>query len=410
MRTFSRSQALFERAKKVLPGGIPGHQDPRLLVRGQSPCFIDRAEGCRFWDVDGHEYIDYMCAYGPMILGYSHPRVEEAAQRQRQKGDCFNLPSPLWVELAQYLVNLIPSADWALFGKNGSDAVNCAVLIARAYTGKNKIIKAEGTYHGIGPWCTPNPTGTTEGERANVLTFPFNDIRTLVRLVEENRSDVAGVIITPFKHEFAHDQEMPSETFLNGLRQLCNADGPVLIMDDVRAGFRLHMGGSAEYFGLKPQLSCFSKAMGNGYPISACLGTRELMKAGKTIFFTGSFFTSAVPMAAALATLMEMNRPGVLDHLFQIGEMLKQGMLKQAESFGLKIKYTGPVTMPFMTFKDDHSFEKNKTFCARAYQEGVFFHPSHNWFLSAAHRKEDIEETLEATYQAFKAVKESFGS
>ncbi|MBW2091084.1 MAG: aminotransferase class III-fold pyridoxal phosphate-dependent enzyme [Deltaproteobacteria bacterium] len=408
MRSFSKSQALYERAARVIPGGIPGHQTPRFLVWGKSPYFVERAEGCRFWDADGNEYIDYMCAYGPMILGYNHPKVELAVRQQKEKGDCFNLPSQAWVELAEYLVALIASADWALFGKNGSDAVNCAVMVARAHTGKRKIIMAEGTYHGIGPWCIPNTTGITQEDRVNVLTFPYNEPEILEKILQTNQDDAAAIIVTPFKHEFAHDQEMPTDAFLSCLKTICKPEGPVLIMDDVRAGFRLHMAGSAEYFGLKPQLTCFSKALGNGYPISACVGTKELMGAGRKIFFTGSFFTSAVPMAAALATLDEMVRTEALKHTFQMGEKLKQGMLKQAEDLGLTINYTGPPTIPFMTFKDDPSFEKAKTFCAAAYQKGAFFHPYHNWFISAAHKEEDIEQTLAITQEAFKEVKEAF--
>lgn len=409
MRSFTKSRALYERAARVIPGGIPGHQTPRFLVWDKSPYFVEKAEGCRFWDVDGNEYIDYMCAYGPMILGYNHPKVEEAVKNQRSKGDCFNLPSQMWVELAEYLVDLIASADWALFGKNGSDAVNCAVLVARAHTEKEKIIMTEGAYHGIGPWCTPNTTGITEEDRANVITFPYNDVEAFEKILETNQDDAAAVIVTPFKHEFSHDQEMPTEAFLHALRENCKPEGPLLIMDDVRAGFRLHMAGSAEYFDLKPHLSCFSKALGNGYPISACLGVSDLMKAARRIFFTGSFFTSAVPMAAALATLHEMVSTNALEHTFRMGEKLMQGMLNQAQSLGLDISYTGPVTIPFMTFKDDSSFEKAKTFCAVTYQEGAFFHPYHNWFISAAHQDGDIEETLVITQKAFEAVKEKFG-
>jgi glutamate-1-semialdehyde 2,1-aminomutase len=202
---------------------------------------------------------------------------------------------------------------------------------------------------------------------------------------------------------------MPTELFLQGLRELCSVEGPVLIIDDVRAGFRLSMRGSAATFDLRPQLTCFSKAMGNGYPISACVGAEDLRPSAKKVFFTGSFFTSGVPMAAALATLKEMVETKAIEHMFRMGERLKQGMLEQAKSLELKINYTGPVTMPFMTFAEDPSFEKAKTFCARAYQEGVFFHPSHNWFLSAAHGKPEVDQTLLATRRAFEEVKEKFG-
>ncbi len=409
MKTFDKSQALYQRARNVIPGGIPGHQTPALLVPEKSPCFIDRAEGCRFWDVDGNAYIDYLCAYGPMVLGYNHPKVEEAAQEQRRKGSCFNLPSPLFVELAEYLVELVTSADWAVFGKNGSDVTNYACQVARAHTGKKKILMASGSYHGIGAWCNPNTTGITEEERVNVLTFAYNDIQTLRDLVDKNRNQVAGLILTPFRHDAFHDQEMPTDIFLQGLRELCRPEGPVLIIDDVRAGFRLDIRGSAAYFDLHPQLTCFSKAMGNDYPISACVGAEDLRPSAKKVFFTGSFFTSGVPMAAALTTLREMVETRAVEHMFRMGEKLKTGMLEQAKSFELKIKYTGPVTLPFMTFANDPSFEKAKTFCARAYQEGVFFHPIHNWFLSAAHGEPEIEQTLMVTRKAFEEVKEIFG-
>jgi glutamate-1-semialdehyde 2,1-aminomutase len=406
MRLFTQSEKLWAEAQKLVPGGMPAHLSPQLLVRGQSPCFIERAAGCRFWDVDGHEYIDYMCAYGPVILGYNHPKVEAAVAEQKKKGDCFSLPSPLWVELAKRMVDLISSADWVTFGKNGTDVCNLAVRVARAHTGRKMILMAKGSYHGIGAWCTPNPTGVTEEERIQVLSFPYNDTEALEGLLKQHGPEVAAVIITPFKHETAHDQEMATEAFISCLNTFTRPEGPVLILDDVRGGFRLDLRGSAEYIGLKPHLSCFSKAMGNGYPISALCGAAELMPAASKVFFTGSFFAGAEALAASLATLQEMVDSRSLEHIFRMGEMLKQGLLNQAASLGLKTNYTGPLTIPFMTFEDDQKFEKSRTFCARAYQEGVFFHPYHNWFLSAAHKEEDIRETLAATQKAFEAVRE----
>ncbi|MEW6186085.1 MAG: aminotransferase class III-fold pyridoxal phosphate-dependent enzyme [Thermodesulfobacteriota bacterium] len=406
MRQFTESEKLWTAAQKLVPGGMPAHLSPRLLVPGQSPCFIDRAEGCRFRDVDGNEYIDFMCAYGPMIIGYNHPRVEAAALDQKKKGDCLSLPSPVWVTLAERMVNLITAADWVTFGKNGSDVCNLAVRVARAHTGRKKILMAQGSYHGIGAWCTPVTQGIIEEERLQVLTFPYNDVQALEAMLEQHGADTAAVIITPFKHETSHDQEMPNPTFIERLNALTGPEGPVLIIDDVRGGFRLDMRGSAEHIGLKPHLSCFSKAMGNGYPISALCGVKDLKESASKVFFTGSFFAGAEAMAASLATLKEMEENQSLEHIFRLGEMLKQGMMDQAASLGLKINYTGPVTIPFMTFEDDKKFQKSRIFCARAYQEGVFLHPYHNWFLSAAHQEEDIRETLEVTQKAFKAVKE----
>ncbi|HXX34601.1 MAG TPA: aminotransferase class III-fold pyridoxal phosphate-dependent enzyme [Thermodesulfobacteriota bacterium] len=407
MRDFARSKALYDRAKELIPGGFPAHQSPDLLVKGESPCFIERAKGCRFWDVDGNEYIDYMCAYGPMIIGYNNAAVEKAVAEQKKKGDCFNLPSPLWVELAERMVEMIPAADWVTFGKNGSDVCNHAIRVARAYTGRKKLAMLNGAYHGIGSWCSPMEAGITPEERMNVLTFPFNDLDALREIIESNRGDLAAIVVTPFKHEFLHDLEMPTKAFVRGLNEICRGDGPLLVLDDVRAGFRLHMGGSAEYFGLKPHITCFSKAMGNGYPISACVGLKEIKEAASQVFFTGSFFSNSEPIAASLATIEEMVRTDAISHIFRMGEMLKQGILDQARALGIEISYTGPVSIPFMIIQDKNGFEKNRLFCARAYQEGVFFHPYHNWFVSAAHGEKDIEETLKATQKAFEAVKQA---
>ena len=217
MRIFTESEKLWAKAQKLVPGGMPGHLSPNLLVRGQSPCFIDRAQGCRFRDVDGNEYIDYMCAYGPMILGYNHPKVEAAAAEQKKKGDCLSLPSPIWIELAEKMVDVIAAADWVTFGKNGSDVCNHAVRVACAHTGRKKIVMAEGSYHGIGAWCTPYATGVSAEDRMNVMTFPYNNSEALESLINTHREEVAAIIITPFKHETTHDQEMPTDAFINCL-------------------------------------------------------------------------------------------------------------------------------------------------------------------------------------------------
>ncbi|UCD56380.1 MAG: aminotransferase class III-fold pyridoxal phosphate-dependent enzyme, partial [Candidatus Hydrogenedentota bacterium] len=180
-------------------------------------------------------------------------------------------------------------------------------------------------------------------------------------------------------------------------------------VDDVRAGFRMHMGGSLERFGVKPDLICFSKALGNGHPISACVGKADLKDAASQVFFTGSFFTSAVPMAAALATLDEMEAIGSVEIMYERGEMLKDGMLDQADAHGQEVTYSGAETLPFMTFAGEDGWEKSKLFCKECYQRGVFFHPFHNWFVSAAHTEEDIKKTLKVTDAAFKRVKEQMG-
>src|SRR5579862_6017939 len=401
----------MERAKKVVPGGIYGHQTPLILTKGAYPSFFVRGEGSHIWDVDGNEYIDYMCSYGPIVLGHRHPKVEEAARRQMELGNCFNAPGPMWVELAEQLVSITPFADWAVFAKNGSDVCTWATEVARQATGRPKIAMCSGAYHGTHAWCTPLPGGVTPEDRANVVYFRFNDLESLRKSVDENRGKIAGIIVSPFKHDAGHDSELPVEGFLSGVRKLCDENGMVLILDDVRAGFRLHMGGSGEVFGVRPDLSTYCKAIANGYPLSACMGVDSLKKAAAEVFFTGSYFTSAVPMAASLATLDELQATGGIEKMRTLGEMLRDGLLAQAKSAGIEVMWSGPPALPYMSFKADaDKHARNKLFCGEAAKHGVYLHPRHNWFLSAAHTEEDIRRTLDVTDAAFGVVKKQFGA
>jgi glutamate-1-semialdehyde 2,1-aminomutase len=401
----SESEALLARARRVVPGGVYGHQSPRMVVAGSYPYFFERAEGCRVWDVDGNEYIDLMCSYGPIVLGHRHPAVEAAAREQMQRGDCFNAPTRRWVELAERLVEITPFADWAAFAKNGSDVCTWAVAVAREHTGRRKVLKAEGAYHGAHAWCTPVPAGVTPEDTANVVTFVYNDLASLHSAVDAHGDDIAAVIVSPFRHDAFHDQELPAEGFLPGVRHLCDARGIVLILDDVRAGFRLHLGGSGERFGLRPDLACYAKALANGYPLSACVGRAALMAAAERVYFTGSYFTSAVPMAAALACLAEIEASGAIAHMEHVGTLLRRGIEAQAASHGLPIVYSGPPAIPFMSFRDDQKFARSRVFAAACAERGVYLAPYHNWFLSAAHGEADIARVLDVTDEAFAAVR-----
>jgi glutamate-1-semialdehyde 2,1-aminomutase len=408
---FDQSDSLFERAKQVIPGGIYGHQTPLLLVPGAYPKFFARGQGSRVWDVDDNEYIDFMCSYGPIVLGHRHPKVEEAAQKQAALGNCFNAPTPIWVELAEHLVSITPFADWAVFAKNGSDVCTWATEVARHATGRPKIAACEGAYHGAHAWCTPVANGTTPEDRANVVRFRYNDLHSLRRTIEENPGKLAGVIISPFRHDAGHDSELPVEGFLQGVRDLCDRNGMVFILDDVRAGFRLHMGGSGEVFGVRPDLSCYCKAIANGYPLSACVGRESLRQPAQEVFFTGSYFTSAVPMAASLACLKELDASGGIERMHTLGEKLRTGLLAQAKDAGFDVTYSGPPALPYMTFKADQGrYDRIKLFCAEASRNGVFLAPRHNWFLSAAHTERDIDQTLDVTARAFDAVRREFGN
>ncbi len=407
--SFAGSQALLERAERVIPGGIYGHMQPAALVPGAYPYYFDRGVGCHVWDVDGNEYIDYMCSYGPIVLGHQHAKVEAAAAAQTSKGNCFNGPAPVMTELAEHLVGLTPFADWALFAKNGADVCTWAVQVAREYTGRRKVVMAQGAYHGTHAWCSPFMAGVTPEDRLNVLTFRYNDLADVQRVVADHDGEIAAVIISPFRHDAYHDQEMPAEGFHLGVRRLCDERRLVLILDDVRAGFRLHLGGSGEHFGFRPDLATYCKALGNGHPISACVGREALRDAARSVFTTGSYFMSAVPMAAALACLHELAACGAVEHMRHVGGLLCRGLQEQARSHGLAINVTGPPAIPFMSFRDETDFARNQVFAAACVARGVYVHPYHNWFLSAAHTEADIRQTLAVTDLAFREVKARFG-
>jgi glutamate-1-semialdehyde 2,1-aminomutase len=267
--------ALRARAARVVPGGMTGPLNAAYLPPGY-PQFFARADGCRLWDVDGREFIDFMCSWGPNLLGHHHPEVEAAAAKQRALGDCLNGPTALFVELAEALVARIAHADWVMFQKNGTDATTVCLTIARAATGKRKILVASKAYHGSAPWCTPIPAGVTPEDRVNLATFRYNDL--------------AGVMVSAFKHDIGIDLELPTREFANRLRALCNAKGAALMLDEVRAGYRLHAAGSWEPLGVRPDLSAWSKAIANGHALAAVAGIDALRDAATRRSQQGSFW------------------------------------------------------------------------------------------------------------------------
>lgn len=402
---FKRSYELFERATRVVPNGIIQPRNPQFLTFGEFPCFIDHAKGCRLWDVDGNEFIDFMCAYGPMILGYLNPAVEEAARKQTEKGDNFSMPSPLWLEFAEYLVNLIPMADWAVFAKNGSDVTNYACRVARQHTKKKQVVMAKGAYHGFHEWSLAANAGIPDEYQTCVPKFEYNDIEDLERVFQEHKGDIAAVFLTPIKHDAMHDQELPAPGFFDGVRELCDKEGALMLFDDVRCGFRFDVRGTHEYFGADPDIVCFGKAISNGYPISAAVAKKEYMESARFVFFTGTHFHGAVEMAASMACLDEIQRSGAIDIINEMGKKLQEGLRKQAAAHGERIVVSGPPGMPFMRFEDDPTYERNRKFFGLVARRGIFLHPHHNWFVSAAHTEKDIRQALDVTDECFKLLK-----
>ena len=401
--------ALRQRAAAVIPGGMYGHQSAAQLPAG-FPQFMARGRGARVWDADGNEYVDLMCSYGPVILGHQHPAVEAAARAQQEQADCQNAPSPRMVELAEALTATVAHADWAMFAKNGTDATTLALMVARAATGRSTVLAARGAYHGAAPWCTPRPAGTTPGDGAHLAYFTYNDLASAEAAAAAAGGDLAGVIVTPFRHDAGFDQELADPAFARGLRALCDRAGAALILDDVRCGFRLHLGSSWEPLGVNPDLSAWSKAIANGHPLAAVLGSDWLRDGAREVFTTGSFWFSAVPMAAALATLQALREEDAVAVMRARGQALRDGLAAQAARWEVPVRQTGPAAMPFLTFAGDRDFRLANLFTGEAIRRGAFLHPRHNWFVSAAMTGADLEHVLAATDRAFAAVRTELDS
>jgi glutamate-1-semialdehyde 2,1-aminomutase len=403
-----RNRALQERAALVIPGGIYGHLDAALTFKG-APQFVDHADGSRFWDVDGNEYLDLMCSWGPILHGHRHPKIEAAVARQVAKADTANGPGEVLVELAELFTATVAHADWAIFAKNGSDATTLCLTLARAKTHRRTILVAEGAYHGALPWCNPNVSGALPSDRQHLSYYRYNDLDGVRALAEQHRDDLAGIIASAFRHDAGYDQELPTPEFARGLREICDQNAALLILDEVRAGFRLSFGGSWEPLGVQPDLSAWSKAIGNGYPIAAVLGADEIRAAAQSVFATGSFWMSAGPMAAAVATINLLAEEDGVARMSARGQQLRDGITEQARSYGLDVNLTGPVTMPYLSFAGEDNWERTEMWTAGCISRGLYVHPRHNWFLSTALTEADIEQALQASDASFADVARHFG-
>ena len=408
---FDKTQELFKKAAKVIPCGIYGHFSPAPLIPTTDyPFYTDRAKGARFWDVDGNEYIDYMCAYGPMIHGYCNETIDKAAKAEIDKGSCITGAPEVMVELAEYLVDMTEGMDWAFFAKNGADMTNFAVMAARSITSRKKIVIFGGSYHGTSPWMQgAGHHGVMADDLSNIINIKWNDFDAFAKVVAENHKDIAGLITTPYLVPTFYDSELPAPGYWEKVDALCKKEGIMLISDDIRHGFRIDIRGSHAHYGYKPDMVCYCKAIANGYPISALLGTEEIMAEVAKIFYTGSYWFTAEPMAAALATLKlhkEIDTPTVVKPL---GEKLVNGLDDIAKGYGYELSISGDPTMPNIQIVNDKSLMLHQDWCAECTKRGVYLTSHHNWFVSAAHTEEDIQQTLEIADEAFKVVKKKYG-
>jgi glutamate-1-semialdehyde-2,1-aminomutase len=398
-----RSLELKRRAKAVIPSGTQTlSKAPTQYVRGVAPTFLARAQGSHVWDVDNHEYIDYPMALGPIILGHCYPAVDAAVRKQLEKGTVFSLPHALEVEVAERIVTMIPCAEMVRFGKNGSDATAGAVRVARAYTGRD-VIACCG-YHGWQDWYIGSTTfdrGVPQAVRQLTLTFDYNNIESLKKIFAEHPGQVAAVILE------AIGVVPPENGFLQELSEMCRREGSLLIFDEVITGFRLARGGAQEYFGVLPDLACFGKAMANGYPLSAVVGPREIMKTFEQIFFSFTFGGETLSLAAAQATMQEIAEKEVIAHLWEQGQKLLDGTRVLAREFGVErfVRCRGLPPRTVVSFYDESGQESlsiKSLFQQECLKRGVLFSGGHN--LCFSHSDSDIDCTLRAYRAAMEII------
>jgi len=402
----SRARGLAERAARVIPNGMYGHQSVARMPPG-TPQFFERASGASLWDSDGRRYLDFMCGYGPQLFGYGHEAIDRAYVEQMQRIDTATGPSPVMVELAEAFTAMVSHADWAIFCKNGTDATTMALMAARAHRGRSKILVASGAYHGAAPWCTPLPAGITAGDRADLIQYTYNDVDSLEAAAEAAGDDLAGIFASPFKHDVLVDQELPDPAYAARARALCDEKDALLIIDDVRAGFRLARESSWAPLGISPDLSSWGKAIANGHPLSALLGNDRAREAAGKLYVTGSFWFSAAPMAAALATLELVRMSDYLERTVALGERLRAGLAGAAEAKGVRLSQTGPVQMPLIMVLDEdggRDLDRGYAFCSGMMARGIYFHPWHNMFISAAMTEPDIDLAISAATEALGAL------
>lgn len=429
---YSKSAQLLERSGKVLAGGVSSefrkYNYPHAL-------FYTHGKGSRVYDVDGNEYLDFTLSQGPLILGHSHPHVLKSVQEYTEQGQLFAGQHIKEVELAEKLNALIPSAELMRFCLDGSEAVQTALRIARAKTGKKKFIRFEGHYHGwldnvcwgisapsvaaLGsrekPAVFPWSGGLPQQTRDEVIVIPWNDLLLLQKTVEEHKEDICAVITEPVMCN--NGCILPAEGFLRGIRELCDRYGIACIFDEVITGFRLGLGGAQQYFNITPDISIFAKAMASGYPISAVVGKREwmhLLEDG-TVIHAGTMNSGNPSVAAALATIEELEKENPYERMFLYGKRLMKGLEAAAADTGHKILVQGPGPMFNISFTDIPAIKEYRdTFSGDKALLRKFISEMHNrgvriigrglWYISTAHTEADIDLAVEKAKEVFEIL------
>jgi glutamate-1-semialdehyde 2,1-aminomutase len=419
------SERLFAEALELLPGGVSSPVRAFRAVGG-TPFFVERGEGAYLVDVDGNRYVDYVLSWGPLILGHAHPRVVVALEEAVRRGTSYGAPSPLELELAGLITTALPSVEMIRFVNSGTEATMSALRLARAFTGRSKIVKFAGCYHGhadlllvqagsgVATLGLPDSPGVTPGAVADTLTAPYNDIEAVELLFAEHGGDIAAVIVEPIAGNMG--LVLPAEGFLEGLRGLTAAHEALLVFDEVMTGFRVHPGGAQGMYGITPDLTTLGKVIGGGLPVGAYGGRREIMElvapAGP-VYQAGTLSGNPLAMTAGIETLRAISEPGVWEAIKDAGERLFHGIGDAAGDADVPGHITQAGTMfgffftesPVTSWEDakQADTERFARFHAAMLDRGIYLPPSQfeTWFLSTAHGDQEIDVTVAAARQAF---------
>lgn len=423
-----KSTELFAEAQHYIPGGVNSPVRAFKSVGG-NPIYIEKGEGSRIFDVDGNSYIDYIGSWGPLILGHAHPRVLSAITEVAALGTSFGAPTERETEMAKLVCELVPSVEVVRMVNSGTEATMSALRLARGYTKRNKIMKFEGCYHGhadsllikagsgVATLGLPDSPGVPEGTAVNTITVPYNDLESVKLAFSSFGEDLAAVIVEPIGGNMGVVPPLPG--FLEGLREITQQYGTLLIFDEVMTGFRVARGGAQELFGITPDLTTMGKVIGGGLPVGAYGGKREIMQqiapAGP-IYQAGTLSGNPLAMAAGLTTLQELSKPGAYERLEKLSARLAEGVADNASKLGIPhtLNRVGSMVCLFFTETPVTNYETAKTsdlerfstYFSHLLTEGIMIPPSQfeGMFVSLAHSEADIERTIEASYQAMKKL------
>jgi glutamate-1-semialdehyde 2,1-aminomutase len=391
--SFSESQRTFARAQKSILGGGQAHKRRCGIAGMEFPIIPRRAQGSRFWDGDGNEYIDYLCAYGPIVLGYADARVDAAAAKAASEGTIFNYDHPLGIQLAEKLCEIIPSAEMVAYFVEGSSSTAGAVKMARAVTGREKVLRCG--YHGWQDWCNTGGRGVPQCVNDLTIGVAFGDLDAVHTAFADHAGEIACAIIEPDWRS-----ETPRE-FLEGVKRAAHDDGALFILDEMKTGMRFSLAGFQGWVGIEPDLATWGKGIANGYPIAVVTGKREILEQVADVWVAGTFPGFTPSFAASLTTIAIMEETGGIERLWRQGQKLLDGLTSIVAETGLPAKVVGKPPMPFLSFEDSAASDR---FYLETLKGGVYFHPTHVWFLTTSHSDADLDKTLEVALKAAKAA------